>query len=212
MNHCSCFGVSHLPTTSQSIRTDCRMCRTGRSSDPLSTDQGYDTDSQQLPSAMPVHQCEEARNVKPPLRCKDERRTSPANSECISENDQEVELINSSTQHRRRATHQTCEVSPSSREFGEDDNSGRLNAFDTVTSWTAYSGTRLKEVYLKTKSDIQRGNLKAYPSLNVAQPRNKQEPRREADASFTLPGTSNAGLKTRIDLHNGRISMTTANL
>ena len=234
VGRCSCSCVIPL---SFSSKTDLPG-RSGRQSDPLSTDQGYDTDSQQPPMMMNHFSlCEgevfqsspQPVEMMPPQESLRERRSSPASSDS-SENDREVEIINSSRQTRRHPSSDDYVTSVSSLQRGPhgDDvimthaKEGNLSAFDTVKSWSAISGTRLKSAYLANGGVKSNRKSTIDPQVILAQARQKHELRSSVESSgsgglkdktggigYTLPGTAAAGTKARIDLRTGGVCMTT---
>ena len=102
----------------------------GRTSDPLSTDQGYDTDSQQ-PIILPNYNFNREEisrqnvvRILSTVNSVNEERSSSSLSECGSENDREVRIINSSRNCSDTKPvfnpHNTAHQSPSLSHDGDD--------------------------------------------------------------------------------------------
>ena len=233
----------------RSSRMDPSVCRSGRQSDPLSTDQGYDTDSQQ-PSQILNHSShgEELfnrnspyiRGLGTPLGPLNERRrknSMSGESDSVSENDREVETINYSTaqelvlptsadaqqgyvtsampsplpliESREESVERTPRISDDSH-----------NAFDTVKSWSAITGSHLKSSYHENGPSRSTRKSTVDPHVIIAQARQKSI-RNSFEScgsggsedkpmnGYTLPGTAASGTKARIDLRSGGVSMTT---
>nr|XP_039262526.1 adhesion G protein-coupled receptor L3-like isoform X2 [Styela clava] len=233
--------------------------RAGRSSDPLSTDQGYDTDSQQqvcrgccdshsdndhscsprppsapkptlvvrsvensvLPSTSVLATVESddgeprQHRIIAPIPIKRGRRSSKPNprasasdlSDCVSENDREVERIISST-------HESTNSSPAghgdSGNFEDDDHSadpstngqkihpnvichgpdgeemidtacgGRLSVAESVTSWCAHAGSNPRAVNSSYgKNNKNKSKKTADPNIIIANAKRQQNENNE---------------------------------
>ena len=167
----------------------------GRSSDPLSTDQGYDTDScQQLQfgrhaAASSSNQQRRKENVIMTSSANSSRTTEDDES---SENDLEVEKIN---------RHNEALLSPADSEsMIETSQGGRLSGTDTVTSWAAVKPPKSTSHH-------------HFDHHQVAQQRHSQHFSQggssQLPSSYTLPETSESATKAKIDLRAGGVNMIT---
>ncbi|XP_076812163.1 adhesion G protein-coupled receptor L3-like [Clavelina lepadiformis] len=257
----------------ESTQYDCSRfsSRNGRSSDPLSTDQGYDTDSQQLaqiqrrlphndndcllrhhPSVSAARSCVhsdldqqektispgemERSTVKRSYRNSSQFSTKHRNheSDCESENDLEVEFINSTTpsshiddalvknavQSNQNLHHccNTTELNDSNQNLIDTTQSGRVSASKSVTSLSsvdpkyALPSCSAKETKVDSKEILahDREQLDTRDSIVSAEFVSERKPYDSQQSNcYTLPGTAEAGTKARIDLRTGGISMIT---
>ena len=210
----------------------------GRSSDPLSTDQGYDTDSQQPGH----HHHSDGNNTRstgstPEGGSKmntllEVRETCQRNNSLSgrSDNDEEVEMINCTPSvHPPTINHTTTIQQPSNVQNIPVDNvieassSGRISASDTVHSWSALPGSNPRSKFPHYGHNKLSRKTTTDPQLILAQARRNCDVQRSVDdvregtsdnqrtvsSVYTLPGTSEAGTKAKIDLRSGGINMIT---
>lgn len=225
-------------------RLECCGTRNGRCSDPLSTDQGYDTDSQH-PTHMGLHSRSDG-NGSPesstslPEQDADQSQTNRNNSlSGRSENDHEVELINSASLSAQSMPNQNpiClknsenshpnDLPTSTHDI--DDNcsvidtsiGGSISVSDTISSWSGVPGSNPRASYPayglqnpNRKKNVDPQLILEQARLNNGVHRNneaalKARVDKTAGSTYTLPGTTEAGTKARIDLVSGGVNMIT---
>ena len=226
--------------------------RNGRNSDPLSTDQGYDTDSQQpggyrasrhshsdgddvrgTPGSTPgasskMNSIIEGYPIEESSQLLLQRNDSLSGG---SENDREVEFINSTSATTPNSPNLNCSglkqtpgstselQLPRTHDAGsviDTSLGGRNSATDTVHSWSAFPGSNPRASFPEYGLSKTDRKTTADPQVILAQAKQNCDALNGGlDASgsstnaYTLPGTSETGTKARIDLRTGGISMIT---
>ena len=228
------------PNSHKDGRKNCRIefCGNynGRCSDPLSTDQGYDTDSQQPGQRLHYRSDGQGTSDSSPS-FPEQETTQPLlhrNSSLSgkSDNDREVELINSASASAPVLSSKTfsCIIQntkPACNDFDETSSvietsiGGTISASDTVSSWSAVPGSNPRAIFpsygvknLDKKKITNPQEILEQARLNCAIQRNADLPQssrteKTGDNGYTLPGTTEAGTKARIDLLSGGVNMIT---
>ena len=143
-----------------------------------------------------------------------------------SENDREVELINSAPTSTQNSVNVNNIIKPSEGSLQvssletdaiETSLGGRNSVTDTVHSWSALPGSNPRATY--PEYGLNKPSKKTDPHTILAQARQNCEMRTAAEESdrseaaacngYTLPGTSEAGTKAKIDLRAGGVNMIT---
>ena len=230
--------------------------RNGRSSDPLSTDQGYDTDSQmqnRREITPPRDDIQLARRTTGLKRLKSKSEGGEDSTD--SENDREVENIIGFAPGEELADPMTS-LSGDNDEAIDTARGGLISPTDTVTSWAAVSGLAGDQACFVTSKQASASDTSCSTSgigsssgvgsasmhMILAKHHHQQQQQQQQHAaaaavasgaavdyrnssygsgsggggpltdsfcSYTLPGTSDAATKARIDLRKGGINMTT---
>ena len=246
----SSYGICRCPPTSggKMNKPDHHHLRNGRYSDPLSTDQGYDTDSQQpggcrvdrhshsdgddfrgTPGSTP-DASSRMNSIVENYSKEDDTQILLQRNESLSggsDNDREVEFIISTSTAATNSPNSNLKqslqgllVAPSNREEEhaiDTSLGGRNSVTDTVQSWSAVAGSNPRSSYPDYGLPKTDRKTTTDPNIILAQAKQNSENRPNALPSvgdptvnaYTLPGTSEAGTKARIDLRTGGISMIT---
>ena len=138
MTQCSCREASHITPLNSAL------CQSRCKSDPLSTDQGYDTDSQQPLDLMCVHQSHQKKRITR-SEAIGEDKSSLTNSEYASESDREVQRINSTIHNSTIHVERCRNCKTSSMVIRDRDNSASRCASTTATIRAARSRTLRKK-------------------------------------------------------------------